>query len=721
MADKFDNGKSYTLKKLLSGDTRFVIPDLQRDYCWGTTETLVSDFMNSLKDLFNNKVSMKLGLIYGYETVPSHIYLCDGQQRMTTLFLLLGVLNRKTNKQFKDSLLMKDSKSLRLQYAIRESTLYFMEDLSKHFFLENDVDNVRSIRNQPWYFNDYDFDPSIQSMLSALDTIESIINSTIEDAEGFGSFILSSLEFLYIDLKTRKNGEETFVVINTTGEPLSVTENLKPQLITKQAPEFQSGCSKKWEELEQFFWQNRGNNDTADNGLKEFFRWVTLLNLNRNDESEKAEFEHIQENNIGYTFSTILNTSFKDICIYFEIVRCLFSEEMLFKDELELIAPDETGNNQIDLFRLLPVIAYCKKFDIHAQETPRNLLRVAHFFSNIAKFDDVSKTVGDLLPKAIDIIGRLPDVDIISMLDMNDVSTQILTDEEKWKFKLYANKVFKREELENRFWKEESHPVWNGEIQPLLEWSTKNGVFDLNLYDKYANVFNTLFHDDMEYEELDITRRALLTLNLEEYPKIFRGYKNYSFCWEYSDWKTLITENVKVFGEFISELSSVSDIYAKQNEMIQNSSKKFDYNLGSFVRHPELLTYCEYKNVQKNDDWGTWWLIPKTNASRYFLLENYILFLDLQKIVPTKDWDISRYEYEDTWVVFDRENDGTAINLFYSGNKRYGLQLFNRDDSLSKTKYKSIAAETNLHWNGELYESDELTLIQLKTLLKKLL
>ena len=39
MTDKqyctFESGKEYTLAEIFSGEIRIVIPDLQRDYCWG--------------------------------------------------------------------------------------------------------------------------------------------------------------------------------------------------------------------------------------------------------------------------------------------------------------------------------------------------------------------------------------------------------------------------------------------------------------------------------------------------------------------------------------------------------------------------------------------------------------------------------------------------------------------------------------------------------------
>ena len=32
-------GETYTLSELFSGERRIIIPDLQRDYCWGCVET----------------------------------------------------------------------------------------------------------------------------------------------------------------------------------------------------------------------------------------------------------------------------------------------------------------------------------------------------------------------------------------------------------------------------------------------------------------------------------------------------------------------------------------------------------------------------------------------------------------------------------------------------------------------------------------------------------
>lgn len=264
---KFESGVEYTIKQLFNGDNKIVIPDLQRDYCWGDkawnekannyTE-LVSGFLDSLLLAFNENRQDKLllGLIYGYESPHYTIQLCDGQQRLTTLFLLMGMINRKTDKnQFQHILISKsellDDREPNLQYAIRESTLYFLSDLVCEFFLNNNV-KIEQIKKESWYFKEYDLDASIQSVINAIKTIDNkLINI---DINSFGEFVLNNLQMIYYDMGHRTRGEETFVVINTTGEPLTATENLKPILIGKIENEKVRGVfSKEWEEEKSGF------------------------------------------------------------------------------------------------------------------------------------------------------------------------------------------------------------------------------------------------------------------------------------------------------------------------------------------------------------------------------------------------------------------------------------------------------------------------------------
>lgn len=292
------SGKEYNLSDLFSQNKKIIIPDLQRDYCWGDmawdkdaekyTE-LVSSFLKNISDIYHESPDrqLTLGLIYGYESPHMHIQLCDGQQRITTLFLILGIINRKTKNYFQSFLIseeeLSDDNEPYLQYAIRESTLYFLSDLVCKYFLKSESEiSFSDIKNSSWYFSEYNLDASIRSMLSAIGTIEKEFTKLSDfDYKSFGDFILTKLQMLYYDMENRVRGEETFVVINTTGEPLSATENLKPIIIGNiKNEEERKKRSDEWEEREEWFWQNRKESELmADDGVNQFFIWYWQIRL----------------------------------------------------------------------------------------------------------------------------------------------------------------------------------------------------------------------------------------------------------------------------------------------------------------------------------------------------------------------------------------------------------------------------------------------------------
>lgn len=289
--EKLQSGKSYKITDLFTDNRYIIIPDLQRDYCWGDKKhgdnngELVSGFIESLNEIFKEDREIKLGMIYAYEYPKdsNRIYLCDGQQRITTLFLLLGMLNKNLKyDKIKNCLIsefeLNDDREPRLQYAIRESTLYFLSDLVCNFFLSNIESKASEIKKtQGWYFNEYNLDPTIQSMISAMEIIEQKLDG-IHDLRGFADFLLNKIEFFYFDMDNRETGEDMFVVINTTGEPLTATENIKPLLVGSINEEDRKEASDLWEKWEKYFWENKLEKEhEADNGLNDFLTWFVQI------------------------------------------------------------------------------------------------------------------------------------------------------------------------------------------------------------------------------------------------------------------------------------------------------------------------------------------------------------------------------------------------------------------------------------------------------------
>jgi hypothetical protein len=700
-------GEVCTLHKLFSKNNVVIIPDLQRDYCWGTKtndKDLVRDFVRNIKN--NSKTDLSLGLIYGYEAPIGHIQLCDGQQRITTLFLLLGLINKKTDNKFQDQLisnfeLKKDDKDPYLQYSIRESSLYFLSDLVCHFFIAKNDLKVSDITSQPWYFKDYDLDPSIQSMLEALITIEEEIIDV--DALEFGDCIVNRLSFIYYDMGTRANGEETFVVINTTGEPLTATENLKPLFIDAQKLENRKICSEKWEEWETWFWKMRAGsgskkNDTADNGFREFLRWITLLTT-----KDTGCFKEILET--GY-FDFDIAIEYTAIDHYFNVVKFLFEDSTFFNTKLDWLAP-ETYNTQITWFQLLPVIEYIKRF---GTEDLRNVLRVKTFFENLSRLDSISKNIGQSLTAAIETVNNMVSEDIAEITDIPNKSYQILSDEEKTKFKIYLENKESRIIIEDTFWKAEEHSVLKGEILSLINWSTTNDKFDFDLFKEFDQVFCYLFHNTLEYPELDVTRRALLTRELIDFPRVFKGKANTSFCWEYSDWQVVIKNNEDKFGEFLKELIDASNIDAQLQKMIFENDPNKEWD--EFVKIPELLAYCWKKNIQWHSPKGWFLLRGQTTSGSYANLISYRMYLDV-KSAPFWDptiWSLSYYEKEGSCTVFDNTGSNIAIDVIYCGNLKYRLEVFRRrvESENTKNDLLSLAINLNLDWNGQRYVSNQI-------------
>ncbi|MBQ3750034.1 MAG: DUF262 domain-containing protein [Bacteroidales bacterium] len=717
--NKLSTGEAYRLIDLFSKDNKIIIPDLQRDYCWGTAfdkdgKNLVERFIENITD--NQGKELNLGLLYGYEAPLGHIQLCDGQQRITTLFLLLGMLNRKTNDIFRRLLISEteenDDWEPYLQYAIRESSLYFLSDLTRFFFIENKDIAVSDIRRQSWYFKDYDLDPSIQSMIAAMEKIETIINERSIDCATFGIYIIENLSFLYYDMENRTKGEETFVVINTTGEPLSATQNLKPLLIGRQAKDKQDECAQRWEQWEQFFWKNRGKNDTADNGLKEFFRWIMLLNL----DAESNEFKQIQKDGT-YKFD-LENIEFDKIDNYFEIVskRLFCEKDAVFPNNKDWLSPDIDGNSQVVWFRLLTVLKYINRFP---NATVREIWRVRMFFRNLALVPNVTKAISEVLPEAIRIINEMPNADICSVLGIDNVSKSLLSEEAKTKLEIYRDSI-NRNEIEDAFWKEEEYKLWSGEILPMIEWATTGGRFDYNLFKTYRDKFNKIFHDNLEYKELDVTRRALLTRDLKDYPRKFKGYTNWSFAWNYEDWKALINDNVDKFKSFLDELD-IKDIYAAQSQMIENNSSGKDFD--EFVKIPELLKYCEQKKIQWwGDDLG-WTLIKGDRASgEHANLKSYRLYLELKKIILLPDKDLRFYSYYNTCAVIDenKAHSGWAIDAWHKGDDKYSINLFRREGHTENT-FGDLPSVFKLQWNRKRYEKTDMDKETIIDIIKKLI
>lgn len=235
--------QQYTFWNLIN-DYKIVVPKIQRDYVQGRENKIVEknreEFVEELiGSLFGNKpmsLNFVYGTIHGNEFIP-----IDGQQRLTTLFLLhLYVFAKKGNKD-KIEVLQK-----KFSYQTRYTTNRFLEKLSeelpKMLNPSDRNDNLTDIiRDSGWYVTPWDNDPNIRSCLVMLQTIHKTCNKKLVDKnDGISEFfnlligIDCPITFMWLQLdKSFGSDNKLYIRMNSRGKQLTDFENFKAELYEK--------------------------------------------------------------------------------------------------------------------------------------------------------------------------------------------------------------------------------------------------------------------------------------------------------------------------------------------------------------------------------------------------------------------------------------------------------------------------------------------------------
>ena len=515
-----NQGTFNRINDVLKDDNKIVIPDLQRDYCWGTItskdnkKSLTYNFTSELIKEAENQLKYKefsYGIIYTYEYPESFLYLCDGQQRLTTLYLIIGVLNCYQNNQKLVDILQLSNGQPRLKYEVRNTTDYFIKDLVNFTFNKQRTVDLEDISKTSWYRDIYKDDPSIKNTVAALIDINSLINK--DNFEQLTNFILDKIGFVYINLegkeegtkqtysKIREYGEKMYEIVNTCGDPMEVNEHQKSVLLSKIPKEKQTEWTAKWEIWQDFFWVNKGTQNSADEGFNEFLSWIVKI-----------------EETVNYSIETVENY-FKAFFLLLNIQEKITNHRPFKTKNLR---EEFIKNQKPDLMVLYPSLIYLKdslsvKFEVNKYTIDETLINYDDLFRFIRFFSNISKN-----SEAIDPIIKLAkengtNRDVVNFIQLEkEEFKNILSKEEIKKLTIYLNCAddIERKQIEDKIWLAEDHSYLNGKIKPLLKWmdsiftNNKDG-FILNEFEETYQYFLELI-DKNSIEKLRI---ALLTYN----------------------------------------------------------------------------------------------------------------------------------------------------------------------------------------------------------------
>lgn len=238
-------GVKKSLHEMLTSTTDhigwIVIPKLQRDYAQGRSgqESLRKRFLKSIFDTVDQGSPEKLELdfIFGHRntqvidhSLTTVFYPVDGQQRLTTLYLLHMYLGKRIGEP---------TDWLHFSYETRDSSKQFCMRLEKDIPGDKYYNIREYISDQWWYTGLWETDPTISSMITMLHEIDlNYRGKSIDQMRKSWYNLLHNVEFwlLYIgnddnDTKnTLKASDSLYIKMNSRGKPLTNFEHLKAEI-----------------------------------------------------------------------------------------------------------------------------------------------------------------------------------------------------------------------------------------------------------------------------------------------------------------------------------------------------------------------------------------------------------------------------------------------------------------------------------------------------------
>ena len=263
IGDDFLQAGETTLNKLLNTSRQFIVPIFQRNYSWQKNqyEQLWFDILRASK--FKEKQNHFIGSIVYIDMGtpagrPQQLLLIDGQQRLTTISILLCAIKDYVQKFNLETKLINLAK-IKNQFLYnsdeidedRYKLLLNVQDKETYIKL---IDNTIFTVNKPTtnIIKCYEF---------FYERIEDFIKQHGQIDEIYAGIFKLSLVSISLD-KDSDNPQMIFESMNSTGKDLSQTDLLRNYLLMDLTPEKQTRLYKTyWKSMEELFGEDIYKND----------------------------------------------------------------------------------------------------------------------------------------------------------------------------------------------------------------------------------------------------------------------------------------------------------------------------------------------------------------------------------------------------------------------------------------------------------------------------
>lgn len=653
-----------------------MIPDMQRDYCWGLEKTTspievhkCTLFVDGLIHIYKSTADsgggpVSIGMLYGYEYPKRSgaVNIIDGQQRLTTLYLLMGMVYRRipdteVGHAYRAYLVSETADGdvmPRLQYQSKSEAMYFLSDLVSKFFLSRSG-RLSQIEQSKWYFKSYDADTNARAFLGAIRSIDAAIEKELGrnpefDFEAFAEFLVTDVTFRYFDMGSRSAAERVFITINTTGHPLTLAQNLRALAIGLVSEADAMSVAKRWNEMEDWFWRHRSLSMDA------FLKLAIGLQASSAGKPDEAARSFLTDE-----LSPVFDA----------YARCV-----------------ECGVDMANDFAAVPMLRYLLRFGDRARNC--DIERLGHLLCNYTRYQ---KTGAADRQQASDLVSRMPTPDIVSALDMRHLPAKIINDEEKAKLQLLRDCNF-APALQSLLRRGEEHPMLRGRVAKVVSWcrekdveaeprrrQARAGRFSMEKLAYYIDRIYEIWGTDIDRcDALDPVRRALLALRHRAYPIVRRGDMVLSLCWKDYDWQRLMTDAPGIVRQLIDHTAhmSLDELAARFSDV--------EYPYHFIISDPGVLDGCRKRQLLRPcaPFIGIYYL--QAGATQWWV-EGRRLHIDKDR------WNAPKPHGQSSLQIDHSTLNATVALVWEEGGRcRYRVELFRRAESLrGKVDLKEVA------------------------------
>ena len=231
------NTVTSNFSSIVSNNRRFIVPRFQRDYSWDVEQW--DDLWQDIETMREEHDEHYMGYLVLQTNDEKTYYIIDGQQRFTTILLLIYAAIKSIEKQIAKGVDVEDNK----RRCETLKTLY----IGKEDPVSLDYDNLLTLnRNNNPYFCDYilklgdlkvrNLTSTEKLMRNCFEYFEQKLSGKFGDGKEYASFIQSVADGLYftqIVVNDEMNAFRVFETLNARGVQLSSADLLKNYLFSK--------------------------------------------------------------------------------------------------------------------------------------------------------------------------------------------------------------------------------------------------------------------------------------------------------------------------------------------------------------------------------------------------------------------------------------------------------------------------------------------------------